>query len=313
MSMGVITGGGGASAKSKILCKSYLLTDEGKTVQVKDRYGAVVAYGTLQDLEILFEVKSTDKYTVVMLDSNNDPEYETEVILNFGTFAEVKLGWTKTTFKGVQQILNAHKETDLLEVGQQMDEIQLDYGNIPMRWSIGAIDHEEGHSVFFVPDWCLPTTRAMNASNTNVGGWNVTVLRAWLNNEFLNDYMPDDIAALIKTRDFQTSQGNQSTALQTASDKIWLPREWEIFGATTYAAGTEHTAGDAEQFPIFATTANRIKTAGKAGAACRLWQSSPRVSLATSFCVTETSGAAGTTIASDAYGVLPCFQLKSDD
>lgn len=308
----LLAGSGGGKAKSKIYCKSYLITDEGKTVQVKDMTDTVVATGELENQEILFEVPSTDKYTVEMLDSNDDVEYSTEVILNYGTFAEVKLGWTTTSFSGVQQILNAHKELDLLEVGMDMDETILKTGSIPMQWSIGAINQEGGHSVFFVPKWCLPTTRQMNSSDTNVGGWNVTLLRSWLNNEFLNDYLPDDIASLVKSRDIKISQGNKSTSLQTASDKIWLPREYEIFGATTYSAGTEHTSGNAEQFGIFATAGNRIKTAGKNGSACAWWECSPYVSSAARFCAVVASGSANSGDASSSYGVLPCFQLTSD-
>ena len=47
----LLAGSGGGKAKSKIYCKSYLITDEGKTVQVKDMTDTVVATGELENQE----------------------------------------------------------------------------------------------------------------------------------------------------------------------------------------------------------------------------------------------------------------------
>ena len=215
---------------------------------------------------------------------------------------------TISTFTDVQKVLNAHAETSRLSVGMEISEVTV--GGEPMVWVIGAINHDPDypHQVIFVPKWCLATTRQMNSTNTNVGGWNSSAMRSWLNGDFYNS-LPSNVKPYIKDRTFQTSQGNQSTALQSATDKIWLPREYEVFGATTYAAATEHTDGDAEQFSIFATEANRIKTQGKTGAACTWWESSPFASAATHFCAVALTGVAASGAATNALGVLPCFHM----
>lgn len=217
----------------------------------------------------------------------------------------------KTTFEGIQQILNSHMEADLLEVG---DEVSVTLsGNEPMTWVVSAINHEQQHQVIFTPKWCLATARQMNTTETNVGGWNSSALRAWLNGDFYTN-LPDSVKPYIKDRTFQTSQGNKSTALQSATDKIWLPREYEIFGETVTAVATEHTNGNAEQFPIFAVAANRIKTTGQSGSAYWWWESSPHASYATTFCGVTSSGTAGGNVGSaSARGVAPCFHMLADD
>ena len=97
------------------------------------------------------------------------------------------------------------------------------------------------------------------------------------------------------------------------SDKIWLPREWEIFGTTTYAAATEHSQGSAAQFPIYAVAANRVKTYGKSGGSAYWWLSSPGAGGSAYFCGVNTSGGAHHHGASTANGVVPCFQIVSSE
>lgn len=206
-------------------------------------------------------------------------------------------------FAYVQAILNSGLESSMLSVGMEMPEITV--SGEPMQWVIGNISSGE---VIFIPKWCLATIRAMNAALTNVGGWNSSALRTWLNGDFYNS-LPSSVKPFIADRTFQTSEGNQSTSLQSATDKIWLPREYEVFGATTHAAATEYTDGNAEQFTIFDTSTNRIKNEGKSGAACDWWCSSPFVSSSTGFCIVYANGNAGGSGASVANGVLPCFRM----
>ena len=104
--------------------------------------------------------------------------------------------------------------------------------------------------------------------------------------------------------------GNKSSNLQTETHKVFLPVEFNVFGATTYAAGTERTTGGAEQWAYYATAANRVKAAN--GASCLWWLSSPYVGNATHFCYVNTSGAAIYDYASNSHGVAPCFLIAAD-
>lgn len=211
------------------------------------------------------------------------------------------------TFADVQKVLNAHAELERLSVGMEMDEVTV--GSEPMVWLIGNISSGE---VIFVPKWCLSTTRQMNGTTSNVGGWNSSVLRAWLNGDFYNS-LPDTVKPYIKSRTFKTSAGNQSTSLQSATDKIWLPREYEVFGLTNYSASAEYIDGNAEQFSYFETLTNRIKTMGKNGTTWHWWESSPSTENNKEFCICQRTGDIANEYQATEYaGVLPCFRMTPD-
>ena len=300
-----------------LITKSTLSVDIGKTVRLTGTMTGRVYNKVLnENNEAVFtNLENREKYTVQVIsieDNEEVIEFTDTVYMNFGEIKELVVGANKTTFTGIQRILNMHKEDEMLEIGDEIS-ITLKTGNIPMIYRIAAINHETSkypHAVIFEPKWSLPTGRQQHSSNTNAGGWNQSDLRTWLNDTFLNDFLPDDVAALVKERDIVASQGSQSSNLQTATDKIWLPREWEIFGATTYAAATEHTNGGAEQFPIYATANNRIKTLGQGGSASVWWECSPNVSDSTDFCSVASSGAATSANASGTYGVAPLLPFN---
>ena len=157
----------------------------------------------------------------------------------------------------------------------------------------------------------METARQMNPSNTNVGGWNACTMREWLNGVFYQA-LPDELKAVISERTFKTSIGNQGSALQEATDKIWIPKEWEVFGTQTYATATEHTS-DTAQYPIYAVASNRVKTYGKSGGSAYWWLSSPDSGYGTHFCLVTTAGAANHGSASNSSGVAPCFQIVSSE
>ena len=172
-----------------------------------------------------------------------------------------------------------------------------------------AIDQDSAHQVIFGSRYCLQTGHNYNSTNTNAGGWNSSAMRTYLNQSFYAT-LPDDVTAYIAERTVQHSSGNGSTSLVAATDKIWLPREKEIFGAVTYSAATE--GATCSQFPIYATSANRIKTMGASGGVSYWWEGSPSIysgSPTARFCNVALDGSAYGYDASIVYGVVPCFQL----
>ena len=118
--------------------------------------------------------------------------------------------------------------------------------------------------------------------------------------------------AAISEITFQASVGSQSTNLQNEKHKIWIPLEYNVFGGTTYAAGTEVTAGGAEQFSYFATAANRVMKLGDSGAACPWWLGSPYVATSAHFCGVAAAGAPSGGNASNSSGVVRCFMIAAD-
>lgn len=282
--------------------------DVGKTVTLVSKlhnktYSKV--FTSTQDL--VFEVDERDKYTITLTNASNVVEFTTTIQVGFGTYTEIEVGMNKTTFRGIQNILNAHLEKTMLAIGDEISITLTSSEVITMQ--ILAIDQDSTHQVIFGSKYCLQTSRNMNSTNTNVGGWNSSAMRTYLNQSFYAT-LPDDVTAYIAERTVQYSSGNGGTSLVAATDKIWLPREKEIFGAVSYSTSTE--GATCSQFPIYATSANRIKTIGVSGAISGWWESSPSIysgSPTTNFCRVATDGSAYAHDASDAYGVVPCFQL----
>ncbi len=278
--------------------------DNNKTVSIASSGGRTWS-GTISSGKCEFLLPPRDKYTVQVL-NGGVPQYTEDILLGYGECRELQMGLRTDTWEGIQNILNAHLENSMLNVGDEMD---VTIGGETVTFQIAAIDLESSHQLIWCAKNAMATTRAHHSSNTNAGGWNSSDLRSYLNTTLFSA-LPVDLQGVIAERTFYASQGSQSSSLQAATDKVFLPREYEIFGATTYAAATEHTGGDeAQQWPIFATAANRIKTQGAGGAAVAWWECSPNVSGSTNFCYVYTSGAANYNDASYSRGVVPCFQM----
>jgi hypothetical protein len=159
----------------------------------------------------------------------------------------------------------------------------------------------------FISKDCMLTTRQVNVSNTNSGGWPSCKLRTDLNN-VVYDLLPQAVKDAIVEKTHKSSAGGQSTSLAEHSDKLWLPTEWEIFGSITYAAGTENGNVN-KHYAVFDSAGDRIKHLGTGGAATSWWECSPSVSLSAYFCFVSTSGGANDSGASNSIGVPLCFRI----
>lgn len=141
----------------------------------------------------------------------------------------------------------------------------------------------------------------MNSSNTNVNGWRGCARRTWCNNVFYAA-LPSEFKALVKQANHSTTVGNQGTSLETTADYCFLPSEWEIFGAKTYAAAQEGT-----QYEYYKTASNRYKLPkwSSSYVSDTWWERSPCGAGPTYFCSVDGNGDAGYNDASGAYGLAP--------
>ena len=146
----------------------------------------------------------------------------------------------------------------------------------------------------------MATTRRMNASNTNSGGFTGSEMYSWLQNTLLPT-LPSDLQAVLKSVNKKTSAGSQSSTINTNSMKLFLFSEIEIFGSITYSK-----AGEGSQYSYFATAANRIKyLSNGSGSASWWWERSPIGSGSSNFCSVNSNGNADRNNANGAGGV--CF------
>ncbi len=163
--------------------------------------------------------------------------------------------------------------------------------------------------VDFIPTYLLSSNRQMNSTNTNVGGWNSSALRIWLNDALFESF-PSDLKAVISTKDTKVTSGNQSNTITTSIDKIWIPCEWEVFGARNYSGSAEDSLHYV--YPVFTDQSSRIRTLGPSGANVDWWSSSPGIANSTDFCSVGGTGSYGRPSAGSTRGVLPCFRIAPD-
>lgn len=104
-------------------------------------------------------------------------------------------------------------------------------------------DEDTSYTITFGMKNCLATRYQMNASNTNVGGWESSKMRTSVMPTLLSQ-LPADLQSVIKSVYKKTSAGNKSTTITTTNDKLFLLSGVEVNGttATTYADEGEQYA-----------------------------------------------------------------------
>lgn len=162
-------------------------------------------------------------------------------------------------------------------------------------------------AVTFLCKNLLYKTYQMNSSETNNGGFPSSSLRSTLDGSIYNA-LPSDLKAVIKTAYKWYGTGNNTTNGKWSGHKLWLPLTFEMFGESRYSPTTEHTTGNARQYPIFTNNASRTKKMNNGGGSAQwYWLASPYATDATYFCGVHGDGSGDGYYASDSGGV--CFGL----
>lgn len=162
-------------------------------------------------------------------------------------------------------------------------------------------------AVTFLCKNLLYKTYQMNSSETNNGGFPSSSLRSTLDGSIYNA-LPSDLKAVIKTAYKWYGTGNNTTNGKWSGHKLWLPLTFEMFGESRYSPTTEHTTGNARQYPIFTNNASRSKKMNNGGGSAQwYWLASPYATDATYFCGVHGDGSGDGYYASDSGGV--CFGL----
>lgn len=149
---------------------------------------------------------------------------------------------------------------------------------------------------------CYPSRYAMNATNTNTGGWTSSQMRTgWLVN-ILNT-MPSEVKSAIKEVNKLTSKGGVNSGINTTADKLFLLSDVEVFGTNA-----QSFAGEGTRYAYYASnveTKSLITEVGKSNSSW--WLRSPFKDNNTSFCYVNTSGLAKNSTATSTYGVAAAF------
>lgn len=112
----------------------------------------------------------------------------------------------------------------------------------------------------------LATAYPMNSTMTNAGGWKESVMRTTTINT-LYGYLPSEVQAVIKPVDKITARYDQSNALETTSDKLFLFSHVEIMGTNMYTTTSQISVpGEGSQYEYFKSATIPTPKSGTAGA-----------------------------------------------
>ena len=142
---------------------------------------------------------------------------------------------------------------------------------------------------------CYGEPKNMNSKNTNIDGWTSCDMRQTHLPAILAK-MPTEVQNGIREVNKLTSAGSQSSAINTTADKLFLLSEIEIFGS---AINTK--SGEGTQYDYYKAGNSKVKNLN--GSAVFWWERSPYGRNSSNFCIVLSSSNAGSTGASDAYGV----------
>ena len=286
------------------------------TLKVTSDSGAVVTAtngtktfsGTVPSSGVLsLTITASGTYTVTATKSGETTDPVSVAITTSGQTYSVECLFfnsvlSKNTWAQIAKASAAGKASQLWSVGDTKD---ITVGSETLTLIIMGFNHDDLASggkagITFGMKNLMATTRRMNASNTNSGGFTGSEMYSWLQNTLLPT-LPSDLQAVLKSVNKKTSAGSQSSTINTNSMKLFLFSEIEIFGSTTYSK-----AGEGSQYSYFATAANRIKyLANGSGSAFWWWELSPDGSDSGTFCTVDSNGNANGSGAYATSGV--CF------
>lgn len=281
-------------------------SDSGATVTATN--GTKTFSGTVPSSGVLsLTITASGTYTVTATKSGETTDPVSVAITTSGQTYSVEClffnsVFSKNTWAQIAKASATGKASQLWSVGDTKD---ITVGSKTLTLVIMGFNHDDLASggkagITFGMKNLMATTRRMNASNTNSGGFTGSEMYSWLQNTLLPT-LPSDLQAVLKSVNKKTSAGSQSSTINTNSMKRFLFSEIEIFGSTTYSK-----AGEGSQYSYFATAANRIKyLSNGSGSAGWWWERSPHGSNSNLFCYVNGSGDANNHSAYSTSGV--CF------
>ena len=145
-------------------------------------------------------------------------------------------------------------------------------------------------------------TQRMNATDTNVGGWEKSELRGRLNSGDLWSLLPNELQSKVKAVTKMTdNQGGGKAGTPTATtDKVFLLSSTEVWG------NLDHDGAQYEYYKSKGVTASNYSGASSSS---NHWTRSVYPSYSTTFRFVDNSGDWDDSNAADSYCVFPAFSF----
>ena len=332
----IIRFGGGAGDGAQ---KLVVNVDSGAVVTA--RKGSVAVSAVSENGQAVLELDEAGTYTVsASKDGTTTPDVKTATVPQELTLSFVAAELNTNSWEMIKAVSDAGQGANYWSVGDTKDVTltgnwqDLIMSNVTVKAFIIGFDHnsavEGEHRIHFLMGkigtkmvaFCdnlydHQTSGAyftMNTTNTNSGGWEASRMRKTvLGNSNTPDVplegsliavLPEELRAVMKPVTKWTQ--NSAIAATATTDYAFLMAEFEIFGKRTYAYTTEQDkqaqydyfkAGNPKVFYKHSATTTAVYA----------WLRSPYASGSASFCIVNTSGAAGGYSASGSRGVAPGF------
>ena len=158
------------------------------------------------------------------------------------------------------------------------------------------------------------TTYKMNNSNPNKGGWPVTRMRTFVNNDIYNA-IPSELRNVIIDTTVVSGHGRNDTSNFTSTDKLYLLSPAEIWAQGTSNTVNYDTARDVtRQLDYYknlgTSTSNYSGAIKKNGTDADFWWlRSAHSDYGNAFFNVRSNGECGSDYSYDTYGVSPAFRL----
>lgn len=185
------------------------------------------------------------------------------------------------------QIQAAAQNGTLSQFASVGDTKSITFGGYTYHMQLASINTGSGQAGTYYPantaDFIsvelLPDGHCINTQSTNAGGWNNCEMRTYLNSTIYNS-LPSDLKNIIIEKTHLRTQGNQSSTMVSASDKLWLPSYYEVLRGD---GSISESAFDNIRYSIFTSSDNRIKKKVNGSTSEDWWISSPYQSNSTAF------------------------------
>lgn len=213
------------------------------------------------------------------------------------------------TLKGIQNVLENHRESALLNVGDEVDITIEDNGNdVTITTQIADINSTD-HIIEFCLKYLLDNT--VTVTQTGSGGYQDIhykdqAIRTSCQN-FYASIKANDKAYLKQKTIYYTVYGGG----ESCTDYCYLPTAKNLMGSDSdYYTSTEEQNNNT-QFDLFTTQANRVKKTSDNTA--RLYASTSHIRANTDrwYSIDSTGANSNPTTPFSSY-VLPCFRLTAD-
>ena len=223
----------------------------------------------------------------------------------------------------LETIVTAVKENNISKynVGDTKEIDMGTYGTHTLRIANTSTPSECSETSFsqtacgFVLEFAdIITTYKMNNSNPNKGGWPVTRMRTFVNNDIYNA-IPSELRNVIIDTTVVSGHGRNDTSNFTSTDKLYLLSPAEIWAQGTSNTVNYDTARDVtRQLDYYknlgTSTSNYSGAIKKNGTDADFWWlRSAHSDYGNAFFNVRSNGECGSDYSYDTYGVSPAFRL----